>query len=395
MSTLDNLLAVGKTEDARAEAQSLLAKQPTNRDALTTLAKLALFDGELDAAESFIARAEKQGPTAGTSLLRANLAGQRGLLDTALAAYQQALALEPARAEAHFGRGLLLFKQGKVAPALEALQKAAQLDAGNVVFRYRLGQVQLEAGRSEEGLVSLRQALTLQPRFLPAYLSLSHVLVEREDRVGARRVLDQGLKALPNHPRLLAALTAVSLSLNDLKTSYQAASTLASQRPRDPAAQANLAVLLLARGQAPQALHLCRTMDSMGLANETLKMVEGSIFESEEPPQLDNALAAYEAAMSLAPDGWRGATNLGRLLLGMPATPPDQNVSRAVTVLEEAVRRGPEHPEPRLNLALAYVRAGKKDRARKEVQYLLAMPLPEEHPVRQEAERLKDALAAG
>ncbi|WNG33598.1 tetratricopeptide repeat protein [Archangium violaceum] len=392
MNPLEKLLAAGQTAQAQAEAKKVLARQPTNRDALIVLAKLALLEGKLPQAEELVAKAEAQGATADTLLVRANVAAQKGQLDAALKAYQQVLAQDPRRAEAHFGRGMMLIKQDKAAQALEALTKAAQLDPTNAVFRYRLGQVQLEAGKDEEGLATLREVVTQQPRFVPAYLSLSHALASRDDLTEARRVLEQGLKALPRHPRLLAALTVLAMALRDLNTSYKSASALAAQRPKDPDAQANLAQLMLARGQFQQVLHLCRTMDSLGLATESLKMAEATCYEAEEPPAYDKAVAAYEAAMGLAPDGWRAANNLGQLLLRMPAESENQHLPRAITVLEEAIRRDPKQPEPHLNLALALARMGQQAKAREQVKKLLALPLSEENPVRQEAVRLEQAL---
>lgn len=392
MNALEKLLAAGQVTQAKAEAEKILAKQPANRDALVVMAKLALVEGKLPQAEGLLAKAEAQGATPATLLVRANVAAQKGQLDAALKAYQQIIAQEPSRAEAHFGRGMMLIKQDKAPQALEALAKAAQLDPTNGVFRYRLGQVQLEAGKTDEGLATLREVITQQPRFVPAYLSLSHVLASREDLVGAKRVLEQGLKAVPQQPRLLASLTVLSMALRDLRSSYQAASALAAQRPKDPDAQANLAHLMLARGQLEQARHLCRTMASLGVASESLKMAEATCFEAEEPPAYDKAVAAYEAGMGLAPDSWRAANNLGQLLLRIPSEQADQHIPRAVTVLEEAVRRGPKQPEPQLNLALAYARSGQKEKAKELVQKVLALSLPEADPVRQEAERLGQAL---
>ncbi|MBU8899835.1 hypothetical protein DRW03_15940 [Corallococcus sp. H22C18031201] len=393
MNPLEKLLAAGQTAQAKAEAEKTLARQPTNRDALVVMCKLALVEGQLPQAEALLAKAEAQGATAETWLVRANLAAQKGQLDAALKAFDKVLALDAARAEAHFGRGMMLIKQDKAPQAMDALAKAAQLDPTNGVFRYRLGQVQLEAGKVDEGLASLRAVVAQQPRFVPAYLGLSHALSAKEDFLGARRALEQGLKAVPNQPRLLAALTVLAMATRDQRTSYQAASALAAQRPKDPDAQANLAQLMLARGQFAQALHLCRTMDSLGLSNEGLKMAEATCYEAEEPPAFEKAVAAYEAAMGLSPDGWRAANNLGQLLLRMPAEPAERHLPRAVTVLEEAVRRGPSQPEPLLNLALAQARSGQKDKARATVTKLLALSLPEGSELRDEATRLQKALA--
>ncbi|RKH37960.1 tetratricopeptide repeat protein [Corallococcus sicarius] len=393
MNSLESLLAAGQLAQAKAEADKLLAANPAHREALVVLTKLALVEGKLPQAEALLAKAEAQGPTPETGLVRANIAAQKGQLDVALQAYQDVLAKDPNRAEAHFGRGMMLIKQDQTPQALEALTQAVKLQPQQAVFRFRLGQVQLEAGRTDEGLASLRAVVAQAPRFVPAYLAASHALSAQDAYVEARAVLEQGLQAVPYQPRLLASLTVVSMALRDLRTSYQAASALAAQRPKDADAQANLAQLMLARGQVEQAKYVCQSMASQGVASESLKMAEATCYESQEPPAYDKAVAAYEQGMGLSPDGWRAANNLGQLLLRIPAEPADKHLPRAVTVLEEATRRAPERPEPLLNLALAHARQGKDAKAKELVQKVLAMPLAEDTDLHHEAVRLSKTLA--
>jgi tetratricopeptide (TPR) repeat protein len=392
MNSLETLLAQGQVAQAKAEAEKLLAKNPNHRDALVVMAKLSLVENKVPQAEAMLAKAEAQGATVETGLVRANIAAQKGQLDAALKAYQGVLAVEPNRAEAHFGKGMMLINQDQAPQALEALSQAAKLAPQNPVFRYRMGQVQLQAGQAEAGVATLREVIAMAPRFVPAYISLTHALSSDDKLVEARKVLEQGLKAVPNQPRLLASLTVMSMALGDLRTSYQSATTVANQRPKDADAQANLAQLMLARGQVEQARQLCQRVASLGIASESLKMAEASCFESQEPPAYDKAVAAYEQGMSIAPDGWRAANNLGQLLLRIPAEPADANLSRAVTVLEEAARRAPERPEPLLNLALARARLGQQDQARQLVAQVLAMPLAEDSDLHAEATRLSQAL---
>lgn len=392
MSALEQLLESGQTAKAKAAAEQALAKQPQDRSALVVLSKVLLLEGQLDKAEQYVARAEKAGATSEALLLRANLASQRGQLEAAAGYFRQVIQREPKRAEAHFGLGLVLFKDGKTVEGLASLEKAVQLEPKNAVFVYRLGQVRLEAGQTDRGIQLIAQAITLQPRFLAPYLSLTQALVEQNRVVEASRVLQEGLRAMPNHPRLLAMATAVALGMGEANISYQAATLLAAQRPKDPQAQANLALLFLIRGQHPEALQVCRNMERMGLATADLKMIEATVYEAEQPPAYDKAEAAYEEAMGLDPNGWKAPNNLGQLLLRMPADPPDKNLPRALTVLQEAVRRSPNQPEPRLNLALAYTRMGDKENAQIEALTVLSADLPEGHEVREQAQRLIAAL---
>jgi tetratricopeptide (TPR) repeat protein len=392
MSALEQLLEAGETAKAKAAAEKALAKQPQDRSALVVLSKALLLEGQLDTAEQYIPRVEKAGALTEALLLRANLAGQRGQLQPASGYFRQVVQREPQRAEAHFGLGLVLFKDGKAEEGLLSLEKAVKLEPANAIFIYRLGQVRLEAGHTDRGIQAMAQAITLQPRFLAPYLSLTQALVDQNRVVEASKVLQEGMKAIPNHPRLLAMATALALGMGAETSSYQAATLLAAQRPKDPKAQANFALLLLIRGQHEEALRVCRTMEGMGLATADLKMIEATVYEAVEPPAYDKAETAYEEAIRLDPTGWKAPNNLGLLLLRRPAEPPDQHLPHALTVLQEAARRSPNEPEPRLNLALVYTRMGDKENAQIEAMTVLAADLPEGHAVRAQAERLIASL---
>jgi tetratricopeptide (TPR) repeat protein len=392
MSALEQLLEAGHTAKAKAAAEQALAKNPQDRSALVVLSKVLLLEGQLDKAEQYIARADKAGAISEALLLRANVASQRGQLEAAAGYFQQLIQREPKRAEAHFGLGLVLFKDGKTVEGLASLETAVRLEPKNAVFVYRLGQVRLEAGLTDRGIQAIAQAITLQPRFLAPYLSLTQALVGQNRVVEASKVLQEGLRAIPKHPRLLAMATAVALGMGEANISYKTATLVAAQRPKDPQAQANLALLFLIRGQHQEALQVCRNMERMGLATADLKMIEATVYEAEEPPAYDKAEAAYEEAMGLDPNGWKAPNNLGQLLLRMPADPPDKHLPRALTVLQESVRRSPNQPEPRLNLALAYTRVGDKENAHIEALTVLAADLPEDSEVREQAQRLIAAL---
>src|SRR5512133_1363026 len=100
MNALDQLLAKGDLPRAKAEAERLLAANPQDAAALVAMAKIHLVDGQLDAAEPFIARAEALGPSPQAHLLRGNVFGQKGQLAEAEEQYRKALQLDPTLAEA-------------------------------------------------------------------------------------------------------------------------------------------------------------------------------------------------------------------------------------------------------------------------------------------------------
>lgn len=393
MESLQELLESGQTQKAREEAERLLAEDPENLPALVALAKAHLVKGDLDDAEPLIRKVEQFGASTDSLVLRANLAGQRNQRDVALGLYQQAAEREPPQPEAFFGLGIFLADKDDYPGALKAFERAVELAPRAGVYHYHLARTLLELEQPERALEHLEKSLTYNPLYPPAYLVFSKILSVLGKLEEARELLHKGLKLMPDDPRLLAELTNVSLIGGDVGGAFQSAAVLADLSPHDPAAQTNLAMMLAAQGRHAEALAICRGMEAKGLATAPLKCVEAMVLRAQQTPDLPGAIKAYEAAMALDPTDWSSANNLGLLLLQKEEDPPDKNVPRAITALEEASRRRPDQLEPQLNLALAYARANQKQKSLELAQRLLQYELPPDNPLRQQAERLVQALA--
>ncbi len=371
-----------------------MSVDPRDLQAHLAKAKISAVQRDLAAAHRWVDQAQSLGaPLPEVELIRANLFAQQGQLERAISLYQAVIAQDPSRAEAHFGLGLARFKAKDHPGGLQSLARAVELAPDNAAFHYRYGQALLELGRAEEGKAQLQQALQRERRFLPAHLALYQALMREQNPALARVVVDRALGVLPDHPRLLAAMTNVQLLQGDVEGASRTAIALAGQRPRDPEAQGNLALLLILRGKREEALHICRSQAAQGLSNATLQMVEAMYFEGEQPPRLEEAVHAYETAMGLDPSDWRAANNLGQLLMRMDEGRPGARQERALTVLEEAVRRAPAQLEPRLNLALVLAQREDVERARSVLAPVLEARLPEKSPLREQARRLERVLS--
>jgi len=392
MDALKELLAQGQTREARKQAEQRLAKDAGDLEAIVTLAKAHLVEGELGPAEELIRRAEKKGESTDTLVLRANLAGQKGDPATAKELYRQATTREPPLAEAFFGLGVFLANENRYQESLKAFERAVELAPRGGIYHYHLARNYLEVENAEKAVQHLVESIELNPFYPPAYLVLARILTMAGKFEAARELLGEGLKVLPGDARLMAELTNVSLVGGDVGGAYHAASKLAAAQPDDPAAQCNLALMLLAQARYDEVVGITKRMELRGKATAPLKCVEAMALSALTPPDYPGAIRAYEEAMALDVRDWTAPSNLGMLLLKVPDSP--KNVQRAITVLEEAVRRAPTQLEPMLNLALAYARADDVAKSRELATKLLAFQLPPEHPIREQAERLVKVLSA-
>jgi tetratricopeptide (TPR) repeat protein len=390
MDELKELLAQGLTRDARKRAQERFNHNSGDVEAVLTLAKAHLVEGELEQAERLIERAEERGTTADTLVLRGNLAGQRNDVNGAKELYRQATEKTPPLPEAFFGYAIFVGNEGRFTESLPLFEKAVQLAPRGGVYHYHLARNYLELEKAEQAVQHLIKAIELNPLYPPAYLVLARILTMAGKAENARQLLQEGLKLLPNNPALLSELTNTNLLGGDVGGAFQAASQLAAKLPDDPAAQTNLALMLLAQARYDEVIGICQRMELRGRATAPLKCVEAMARDARTPPDTRGAIRCYEDAMALDPGDWTSANNLGQLLLKVPEA--ERNIPRAITVLEEAVRRAPKQLEPMLNLALAYARANDRQKSQDIATRLLQFQMPANHPIREQAERLVKVL---
>jgi len=99
---------------------------------------------------------------------------EKGNLKCAVAAFQQALRLEPRSAEAHFDLGLVRQRQDQPAAAASEFRLALESDPGLLQARCALGSVLVDPGDAE---AEYRKALALKPDLVCALDGLAQVLL--------------------------------------------------------------------------------------------------------------------------------------------------------------------------------------------------------------------------
>jgi serine/threonine-protein kinase len=117
-----------------------------------------------------------------------------GWLDEALAYYRKALAIDPADAKAQTSLGSLLIYIGRTDEALAYFRQAVRDDPRNVWAQVNLGKALKHTGRLDEALGHYQQALALEPKNPAAHEGFRSVLMRQgrgqEVRVAWRKALE-------------------------------------------------------------------------------------------------------------------------------------------------------------------------------------------------------------
>ncbi len=388
----ETLLKSGDVQQARAEAELALQRDPADRRALITLAKLEAFEGDAVRAEKFLQRAAGGTPAdeADASLVRAALLMKRGEASAAKMLYTKLTQSQPPRAEAFYGLGYLQAEANDNAAARESLARAVELEPEVAVYHFQLARVLFALEQLKEAFHHLEQSLRLNPRHLHSYLVFAIALQAGGELGAAEDILRQGLKVFPDEPHMLKALSNVLAAKGDLPGATQAAEALVRVQPDHPSALSNLARFRMAQRNFGEALALCRKLSDRGQATALSRTVEAQIYELHDPPDVKAAAAAWRSAMKLDPQDWGPPNNLGLLLMVRPEVP--DAARQAKEALEEALRRAPQQPEPQLNLALVSMQLGEKARAKELAQGLVARGASLDPSLREQAERLLKQL---
>jgi superkiller protein 3 len=159
-----------------------------------------------------------------------NALSDQGKLEEAIAAYRQAIQLDPKYAYAYNGLGAVLYDQGKLAvrynnlgialkdqgkleDAIAAYRQAIQLDPKDAAYAYNnLGNALKDQGKLEEAEAAYRQAIRLDLAFAFIYVGLGNPLRARgilEEAIAAFR------QAIQLDPKDASAYVGLGVVLSD------------------------------------------------------------------------------------------------------------------------------------------------------------------------------------
>ena len=128
---------------------------------------------------------------------------EKGDLNCAVAAFKQALRLEPKSAEAHFDLGLVRQSQEKPAEAINEFRLALQYDPKLLQARCALGSALIDPAEAEP---EFSKALAVNPQLVCALDGMAQVLVKQGRYAAAMDSWRQALRIQPDAPDLQLAL---------------------------------------------------------------------------------------------------------------------------------------------------------------------------------------------
>jgi len=266
-------------------------------------------------------------------------------LDDALAAYQQALEVDPTSYEATLGLARTLTRMRRTLEAHAAATRLLQLDPMRWEGHAALGTLHFLTDHYEEARESLRRAEGLAPSEPEPYLTMAQLLADTGDAEGAHAALDQG--------RALIAATRSGPAREEMEAFALHVETY----------------VLLAEGRDAEARETAQRVIAVRDANPhaaTLAYSNLGILAARNR-NLDEAIEYLEQAYAMNPHFYRAAGALGQILFVR------QRYERAAEVLGHVIE-GAATPNGPMHYAygLALSKLGRRREAQEQFRMALA-----------------------
>lgn len=263
-------------------------------------------------------------------------AGQRlnaGDAQGALDVVDAALAKTPEDPELYFARGLALQELGKDEPALEAWNKAVELDAKMFAAHSAIGTVHLDAGRFGEARAAFEAALAIKPD----HAVVHHNLGVLENELGHPELavvhLEEAHRLSPNDADTLLELAVAKDKSGDKPGAIETVKQAGEIAPQDPFVQTVVGDVLTSAGQHDDAIVAYRAaLDADDSAAEARLGLIRALRRAEKP---EDAMAEATILLEHLPDNPVVLSDHGGVLADLGKT------DEAVASFDKAIALSP------------------------------------------------------
>ena len=170
-----------------AVADRVVVKEGARRWQADSGQYLLAFEGDpADGSLSVIERVEADAPASAEEWFEQGVALESGEPDAAIAAYERAIAADPAFCDAPVNLGSLLHEQGRLAEAERVYRVAIRSKAANPLLHYNLGVLLEDMGKKHEAADAYEAALRGNPALADCHYNLAllcHALDRPKDAI--------------------------------------------------------------------------------------------------------------------------------------------------------------------------------------------------------------------
>ena len=173
---------------------------------------------------------------------------------TAVAIWADTAAKVPGNARAHSNLGLALGAAGRTDQSMAELREAIRLQPTLPFAHYNLGLALSRLNRDAEAVAQFEEELRLQPEYAPAWCELGLGLYQLGRRDEAVAAYEKALKFKPDYPDALERMGVALASLGRVPEAIMRYQQALKLRPDSPGTHQNLGIAFALSGQLAKAI---------------------------------------------------------------------------------------------------------------------------------------------
>lgn len=401
---------------AKREYLAILEKDRTEIKAMSELATLAIREGKTREAINWLDRASKTSPTAIVPQLRlVNLLLQERQLADAMQIMESLENRAPRNFSVLDTKARIQLANGNQADAIQTYRTAANIAANNAGLLFRISQIQISLQDVQGAALSLKYAVNLDPKILPAQASLARLTYDLDGFEAAMKMVDALQERFPGsseadtvrgdvlmrHKQYADAIAAYDLAFGKSRTSKQAQRLFQARwasgnraaavdeldawiksNPRDIRTRRVLALAHLKVGNTDLAISHHEALAEMSSQDVVIINNLASLYHRRgDKRALEYAKRAYE----LAPNQPQTIDTYGWILV------QKGDVEQGLKLLRNAQARSDRQPEIGYHIAVALDALGRHQEALREIEAVMALgkKFKDDDAARKLLERLK------
>lgn len=330
--------------------------QESGADALKAQGDASMGQGDLDGALQWYAKAVAADPHHLSALIRQGFClRELGRLDAAEQVLQQALAVAPLSAEAHYLLAGLAQARGQSQQAIDGLFKVLECDAGFELAYHELCFLLFQSGRVQEAKQLALSGLVHFPQSADLHFFLGNIQHTGNESEQAVASFCQAVALAPGHAHAWVNLGDVLLQQGQADAALDAIDHALTLMPVEADWHVKRGYVLQMQNRIAEAVDAVQRAIELqpGLARAHANL--GSLHEGTGQPAL--AVASYERAVALAPDDPEILFNLGAGLSAL------RRFDEAMACYRKVLQHTPGHAKALINAAAALTAQGKVDEA--------------------------------
>lgn len=258
----------------------------------------------------------------------------------AIAAFEQAIKLDPTQVENHYNLALLYLREKNEAKAVDELSAVLTLDAGNPVANYHLGSIYFGQKKYREAIEALKKSLVAAPN--------SKLMAKP-----------------PSASEVLSRLIEAYLQLSDYAQAEKALKEVLKAEPKNATVYSSLAYVLNKQKKLEEAVELIR--QGVAVHPQHADLIALLADAQSALGRTDEAIANFQRATALKPSDKNLLYNLGTLFA------QQGKLTEAAEALSQAIALDQNFANARINLAIVYDRKNEEAKAIEQYEKILEL----------------------